>query len=161
MADTEGSGLLASLPGPLSVLREGELFDRDGAPVPLSALATKKVVLIYFGAAWCPPCRAFSPVLSSFAAHHPRNSEFAVLFVSADHSEQAMAAFAKGKHFTSVSYNASARRGIGNAMGVSMYPSLYVINGQTGETLTTWGRSLLQTDVRTRCQFHIIWPLFQ
>jgi len=133
------------LPPPLDSLREGDLFDRDGSPVPLAEIAKKKVVLLYFGAACCPPCRAFSPVLSSFAAHHPRNSEFAVLFVSADHSEQAMAAFAKGKYFTSIRYDAPGRRGIGNAMGISMYPSLFVINGQTGETLTTWGRSLLQT----------------
>jgi hypothetical protein len=99
------------------------------------------------GSAWrSPPCRAFSPTLSSFAAQHPRADEFTVLFVSADHSEQAMKAFAKGKCFTSVRFDAAARRRISSEMGVSMYPSLYVINPQTGETLTKWGRSLLLRD---------------
>eukprot|EP01052_Picozoa_sp_SAG31_P057642 SAG31_NODE_17175_length_677_cov_1.239243_1_plen_95_part_00 len=94
MAEEE-EGLLA-LPGPLASLREGDLTDRDGQPVTLGSLRQKKVVLLYFGAGWCPPCRAFSPTLSSFALQHPRASEFAVLFVSADHTEMGMKAFAEG-----------------------------------------------------------------
>ena len=31
-----------------------------------AALQGKSVVLIYFSAHWCPPCRAFTPVLKDF-----------------------------------------------------------------------------------------------
>eukprot|EP01043_Picozoa_sp_COSAG02_P023265 COSAG02_NODE_1237_length_13725_cov_27.071921_17_plen_150_part_00 len=93
-----------------------------------------------------PPCRVFSPTLSSFAAQHPRHDEFCVIFVSSDHDELAMRAFAQGKHFVSIRFDADARLQIRGKMGVSMYPSLYVVNPQTGETLTTWGRSLLTRD---------------
>ena len=57
-----------------------------------------------------------------------------------------MRAFAQGKHFVSIRFDADARLQISRKMGVSMYPSLYVVNPQTGETLTTWGRSLLTTE---------------
>ena len=57
-----------------------------------------------------------------------------------------MRAFAQGKHFVSIRFDADARLQIKGQMGVSMYPSLYVVNPQTGETLTTWGRSLLTRD---------------
>ena len=31
-----------------------------------AALAGKDVILIYFSAHWCPPCRTFTPVLKDF-----------------------------------------------------------------------------------------------
>ena len=30
------------------------------------ALAGKKVVIVFFSAHWCPPCRLFTPVLKDF-----------------------------------------------------------------------------------------------
>jgi nucleoredoxin len=45
----------------------------------------------YFSAGWCPPCRAFSPQLSYFANGHA--SEFVVIFVSSDHTEEEMKTF--------------------------------------------------------------------
>ncbi len=30
------------------------------------ALADKQVVLFYFSARWCPPCRVFTPLLNEF-----------------------------------------------------------------------------------------------
>ncbi|CAN0141847.1 unnamed protein product [Ectocarpus sp. 8 AP-2014] len=37
---------------------------------------------VYVSAGWCPPCRAFSPVLSKWAKEH--KDEFEVVFVSLD-----------------------------------------------------------------------------
>ena len=68
------------------------------------------------------------------------------MFISADRDEPGMRAFAQGKHFVSVRFDAEARWQITSQMGVSMYPSLYVVNPQTGETLTRWGRALLTRD---------------
>jgi nucleoredoxin len=39
----------------------------DGSNVQAdAALAGKAVVCLYFSAHWCPPCRAFTPVLKDF-----------------------------------------------------------------------------------------------
>lgn len=35
-----------------------------------TALEGKGIVLIYFSAHWCPPCRAFTPVLKDFYEVH-------------------------------------------------------------------------------------------
>eukprot|EP00124_Ichthyophonus_hoferi_P004637 Ihof_evm6s536 gene=Ihof_evmTU6s536 len=48
--------LLSSIPA---------LIRRDGSEVKPSELANKPV-LLYFSAHWCPPCRAFTPVLAEF-----------------------------------------------------------------------------------------------
>jgi nucleoredoxin len=43
------------------------LFRADGTAVSADqALSSKKVVLFYFSAHWCPPCRAFTPLLKDF-----------------------------------------------------------------------------------------------
>ena len=43
------------------------LVKADGSKVGASdALAGKAIVCLYFSAHWCPPCRAFTPVLKDF-----------------------------------------------------------------------------------------------
>jgi nucleoredoxin len=140
----EGPGQVtqgAALPGPLAALQEGDLIGRDGSHVALRSIGRKKLVAVYFGAGWCPPCRQFSPILSGIA--HRTAEDLAVIFVSADRSEQEMQAFVQGKHFASVSFSSAARRQIMADMGVSMYPSLIILDGQTGKVLTRWGRMML------------------
>ncbi len=39
---------------------------------------------MYFSAHWCPPCRAFTPVLSKFATDNAEKLECAFVFVSSD-----------------------------------------------------------------------------
>ena len=85
------------LPGVLAALQEGDLTDRDGNPVSLAALAEKPLVALYFGAGWCPPCRQFSPHLSSVA--FTNSASLAVVFVSVDRSEQEMLTFAQVSTF--------------------------------------------------------------
>ena len=43
------------------------LIKSDGTSVPAtSALEGKDIVLYYFSAHWCPPCRQFTPMLKDF-----------------------------------------------------------------------------------------------
>ena len=53
------------------------------------ALAGKHVAL-YFSAHWCPPCRAFTPVLREVyeTVSQRAGGDWAVLFVSGDRDEQ-------------------------------------------------------------------------
>ena len=51
----------------MDLLAGKSLYRADGSSVSADvALANKKVVLFYFSAHWCPPCRAFTPVLKDF-----------------------------------------------------------------------------------------------
>ena len=47
----------------------------------------QKVVLVYFGASWCPPCNAFTPMLTEFYKRRKSaGDDFEVVFVSLDNS---------------------------------------------------------------------------
>merc|ERR1712037_923337 len=62
-----------------------------------TALQGKELVLYYFSAHWCPPCRRFTPILAEF---YKAASQLGVeiVFVSADQSEDAMFSYMKESH---------------------------------------------------------------
>jgi thiol-disulfide isomerase/thioredoxin len=68
-----------------------ELLESSGGTAALVStddlLSAADLVLLYFSAAWCPPCRRFSPILKSFyhAVNRDKPSSLAIVYVSADH----------------------------------------------------------------------------
>lgn len=70
-----------ALQGRLQVLRDGKLVAFQPGP-----RAEPEFYLVYFGADWCPPCRAFSPKLvEAYAGLKQLSPEgFEVVFVSSD-----------------------------------------------------------------------------
>lgn len=115
-----------------------ELEDESGVPKSPDVLAGK-IIGLYFSAGWCPPCRTFSPQLAQFQKQN--SADFVVTFVSSDRSEADMRAFAEGKGFLRVPYESAARRAVSQKMGVSMLPTLVIVDGTTGKLITDWGRS--------------------
>lgn len=69
--------------------RELERFDA-------SALKAKKYLAIYFSASWCDPCRQFTPrVVAWYKQQQAELDTFDVIFVSRDHSKDAMVEYMK------------------------------------------------------------------
>ena len=51
----------------MDLIKGNSLIRADGSSKSAeSALQGKEVVLIYFSAHWCPPCRGFTPILKDF-----------------------------------------------------------------------------------------------
>eukprot|EP00568_Trieres_chinensis_P004522 CAMPEP_0183308366 /NCGR_PEP_ID=MMETSP0160_2-20130417/21574_1 /TAXON_ID=2839 ORGANISM="Odontella Sinensis, Strain Grunow 1884" /NCGR_SAMPLE_ID=MMETSP0160_2 /ASSEMBLY_ACC=CAM_ASM_000250 /LENGTH=71 /DNA_ID=CAMNT_0025472203 /DNA_START=95 /DNA_END=307 /DNA_ORIENTATION=- len=49
---------------PLEAILGSHYLSPDGDRTDVASLRRKKAVILYFSAHWCPPCRAFTPVLS-------------------------------------------------------------------------------------------------
>ena len=121
------------------VFKEG-LVDADGKPVAVSTLKGK-VVVVYFSAHWCGPCRAFTPRLAEFAKKN--KAKVAVVFVSADRSAEAMTAYMKeaGMPWPAVPYKSASGQDIAKKNGLDGYPSM-MIYGKDGKLLVKNGRDL-------------------
>ena len=83
--------IFASLKGDLVASKGKKLETFDEAP-----LANAKYYAIYYSAAWCGPCRAFTPDLVKwYKRNKSKHPEFELIFVSSDRSEEEMAKYMK------------------------------------------------------------------
>mmetsp|Transcript_25071 Transcript_25071/g.49050 ORF Transcript_25071/g.49050 Transcript_25071/m.49050 type:complete len:210 (+) Transcript_25071:1-630(+) len=130
------------LPGVLSHLTTS-LRDEYGNAVGGDELSDK-IVGLYFSAGWCGPCRAFSPVLKKF--HEEYMDDFRVVFVSMDRSERDMVEYIKGKGFLQVDYKSKSRTELIAKCSVTSIPSLVIVDGNSGEVITTSGRMAIQAN---------------
>lgn len=82
----------------MSIFKDSQLQKQDGSLVDaVTALADAKVVLLYFSAHWCPPCRGFTPSLKDFYEDCD-SSDLAIIFVTSDRSEADMKSYFSTDH---------------------------------------------------------------
>merc|ERR1712039_667562 len=82
----------------MDILKSVSLIKADGTKKPSSeALAGKDIILIYFSAHWCPPCRGFTPILKDFY-EEVKDDGVELIFVSSDRSKSDMISYMKESH---------------------------------------------------------------
>lgn len=112
---------------------------RDGSAIPVQA---GEVVLFYFSAHWCPPCKQFTPMLANI--HRTVSGEFGgkadsrytatppqplhVIFVSSDKSDAEMKAYMAESHgnWSYVSFGSSGVATLSQHFRVQGIPSVQV-----------------------------------
>jgi nucleoredoxin len=125
---TTPSPFVAQFTGHLTVLENGALKDFDA-----STLKDVKYWAFYCSAAWCPPCRAFTPKLvsfyKSFKKTHPN---FELVFVTDDRSEQQMLGYMKQDKMSwpalTFADRANSQIGVAKYFGDSI-PDLVLVDG--------------------------------
>jgi nucleoredoxin len=81
--------IASSLKGDLVALKGKRVHRLDDA-----AIANTKHFAVYFSAAWCGPCRQFTPDLVRwYNEFKPKHPEFELIFVSNDQDEKSMEAY--------------------------------------------------------------------
>jgi len=124
-----------------------ELF--DGKLVSLTSKSDvaasdleNKVVALYFSAHWCPPCRAFTPILiKAYKDAKAAGAEFELVFVSSDEDEEGFDEYTATMPWVAVKFDdEEARSQIGEKFGIQGIPALIVL-GKDGKVITTDGRT--------------------
>ncbi|XP_077995351.1 nucleoredoxin-like [Glandiceps talaboti] len=105
-----------------------------------------KTLCIYFSAHWCPPCKAFTPVLVQFYKKlKDANKDFEVIFVSSDRSEESFDQYFSSMPWLAIPYGDPRVSQLSKRFEVSGIPTLVVID-DTGEVITKDGRAAVSAD---------------
>jgi nucleoredoxin len=106
-----------------------------------------KVVLVYFSAHWCPPCRAFTPHLKDFYnGLQKKGASFEIVFASSDRDEAGFNEYYGEMPFAAIPYsNRAAKEKLASNFGVSGIPMLIVLDTD-GSVLSKKGRNLVSSD---------------
>jgi nucleoredoxin len=125
-----------------------QLLAQGGAKAPVSALAAKQVVGLYFSAHWCPPCRGFTPKLAdAYEKITKIGKSFEVVFVSSDKDEEQFASYFKEMPWLALPFeNRDLKKALSKKFKVSGIPALVLLDGATGQVLNKDGRSVVMAD---------------
>ncbi|XP_031564987.1 nucleoredoxin-like protein 2 [Actinia tenebrosa] len=76
-----------------------KLKNKSGELVNAVEALKNKVILVYFSAHWCPPCRMFTPTLKDcYEELVEEGCQIGIVFVSSDRSEDDMNSYFQGHH---------------------------------------------------------------
>ncbi|KAM8792707.1 NXNL2 protein, partial [Eudromia elegans] len=125
------------------------LVDKAGRSVEAEEALQNKVVGLYFSAAWCAPCRDFTPVLCGFYTELLEETEppapFEVVFISSDHSAEEMAGYMRGMHgdWLALPFHDPYKHDLKKKYNITAIPKLVIVK-QTGEVITDKGRKQIR-----------------
>lgn len=127
----------------MEVLLGTTLLTKKSSPGKTAALLNDKdLVLLYFSASWCPPCKAFTPVLADFYAAHAAKEKFEIVYVSSDRTAADFTAYyAKMPWLALPTDAASTKAKLAKALKVQGIPTLIVLDVKTGLFVTNDARS--------------------
>ncbi|EFJ46674.1 hypothetical protein VOLCADRAFT_105423 [Volvox carteri f. nagariensis] len=121
---------------------------RDGRPaeVPVTEL-DGKYVGVYFSAHWCPPCRAFTPLLrKTYLMLTALGKPFEIVFVSSDQSQQEFDNYYGEMPWMAIPYTETAyRSGLGRRFSVMGIPTLVILSPE-GHVVNTNARTAIIRD---------------
>lgn len=120
----------------------GFVIGKDGVQIPVSELKGK-VVLLYFSAHWCPPCRAFLPKLvDAYQEIKEKGNALEVVFISSDKDQASFDEFFGGMPWLALPFGDSRKKFLSRKFKVTGIPKLVAI-GSSGQTSTTEARDLV------------------
>merc|ERR1712154_355490 len=134
LLQTEITDKMDSLNGATLIKADGSKVEAD------KALENKDLVLYYFSAHWCPPCRQFTPMLADF--YGEVSDELEIVFVSSDRLPEDMTSYMKKSHgdWCAVEHNSALANGLKKTLRVQEIPTLVVVK-RDGSVVTKNGRS--------------------
>lgn len=107
------------------------LVNAEGEKVDVEAVSEAPILLFYYSAHWCPPCRLFTPKLVEFYNTNGGGEKFEIIFVSSDRTEEAMFEYMKGEGmpWPAVAYDSIKATGI-KEFGGPYIPSLVMFDAK-------------------------------
>lgn len=154
-SDAKASGSAAAAAAPSSgwnatfaSLFGNEFVNNKGAKFTANDLKGKTIG-IYFSAHWCPPCRAFTPQLAkTYTDLKAAGKPFEVVFASSDQSASQFKEYFAAMPWLAVPFEDRDRKNkLSKHYKVEGIPTLVIVDGDTGDTITRNGRMRVGADL--------------
>ena len=120
-----------------------KLLTKVGKPEKKTAdlMKGKELVALYFSASWCPPCKAFSPILADFYQKYANDGKLEIVYVSSDKTVEEFDGYYGKMPWLSIpaTGTVSIKRNLAETFGIMGIPTL-VIMTSNGEFVTSSGR---------------------
>ena len=117
------------------------VLQKAGVALPPSFdLTDAEYLLIYLSAAWCPPCRAFTPHLAAWVTEHASRHKAVALFVSGDRTAEDAAQYNAKMGFPMAVFHNAAFGALMGQWGLTGIPSLVVLKVSDGSVVTKRAR---------------------
>ncbi|PVH35814.1 hypothetical protein PAHAL_7G284900 [Panicum hallii] len=119
------------------------VISADGIKISIADL-TGKTIGLYFGAHWCPPCRAFTKQLMEVYNELKilRPGSFEVIFISIDRSKEEFQASLSAMPWLAIPYSDTATQELTRVFAIKGIPALLIL-GLDGKVLKTDGRTAI------------------
>ncbi|XP_013794255.1 nucleoredoxin-like protein 2 [Limulus polyphemus] len=126
----------------MDIIQGQKLFKKDKSEVDADEiLQDKEIIGFYFSAHWCPPCRAFTPILTElYGELRNENAPFEVVFVSSDQSEDDMFSYMEESHgdWLAVQFDGDVSTKLSEKFAVDGIPT-FIILKKDGTVITESG----------------------
>jgi nucleoredoxin len=102
-------------------------------------MESKDLVALYFSASWCPPCKAFSPILAEFYNNCAKDGKLEIVYVSSDRTIPDFDEYYKKMPWLSIGTDAGSaaiKNNLAQQIKIQGIPTLIVIDAKTGEFVT-------------------------
>lgn len=141
----------------------------EGGKVRVADVKGAEIVGLYFSAAWCGPCKAFTPQLSgtyqkllpsagvsgvlsnlvgSVTNRGSLPPRFQVIFVSLDRDEKQFSEYFKEMPWLALPYDKrDLQQYLSSKFSVPGIPALVLLDGSSGAVISTGGRGIVAADL--------------
>jgi nucleoredoxin len=121
------------------------ILTKAGKKSSKEVVSGKKVVLVYFSAHWCPPCRGFTPVLAEAYNNHAAK-DVEVIFVSSDQDKGSFEEYFAQMPWAALPFEDKEKQNnLAKKFNVQGIPMLVVLDGETGNQISVNGRADVST----------------
>ena len=120
---------------------------KDGAPLTVDDLKKLDAFSLYFSASWSPPCRAFTPVLSStFNKLKNAGTKTEFIYIPSDKDVGSYTTYYESMPWSSLVFGSDAVSALKQACEVNGIPTLVTCKGSDGSIINTGARAAAGAD---------------
>jgi nucleoredoxin len=112
------------------ILGEKLLTAVDKEAQTKEVMKDKDIVLLYFSASWCPPCKRFTPILSEFYKNYCKGNGIEIIYISSDYDVPSFAEYYSKMPWFSLSPTDSAhiKQKLADRLHISGIPALVALD---------------------------------